>query len=66
MNYGHFSRTRQRDFNIYAKIALKMQDLDTITLSKHDKIVKKVKKVVSTRWLSLHASVDGVSNECVG
>ena len=29
-------------------------------------VVRKVKKAVSTRWLSLHASVNGVYDEFVG
>ena len=43
-----------------------MHDLDTIPSNKHDKVLRKLKKDVSTRWLSLRASVDEVCDECVG
>ena len=42
-----------------------MHDLNTFTTSKHKKVVRNVKKVVSIRWLSLQASVDGVCDEYV-
>ena len=42
-----------------------MNDLDTLPSNKHKKVVRKVKKAVSTRWLSLHASVDGLYNNYV-
>ena len=42
-----------------------MNDLDTLPLNKHKKVVRKLKKAVSTRWLSLHASVDGLYNNYV-
>ena len=59
-----FSRTRQKFEN--ARTALKMHDLNTLTTSKHKNLVKRQKKVVSIRWLSLHISVDGVYDEYAG
>ena len=42
-----------------------MYDLDTLPSNKLKKVVRKAKKVVSSRWLSLHASVDEVYYEYV-
>ena len=61
-----FFRNSPKWLNIYAKAALKMHDLDTIPSNKHDKVVRKQKKAVRTRWLSLHVSVDEGCDECVG
>ena len=43
-----------------------MHDLDTLPSNKHKKVARRVKKGVRTRWLSLHASADGVYDEYVG
>ena len=40
--------------------------MNTLPDKKHKNVVKKVKKAVNTRWISLHASVDGVYEEYVG
>ena len=39
-----------------------MHDLDTLRKT----VVRKVKKAVVTRWLSLHAAVDGICDEYAG
>ena len=43
-----------------------MHNMNTLPDKKHKNVVKKVKKAVNMRWLSLHASVDGVYEEYVG
>ena len=43
-----------------------MSDLDTLPEEKRKAVVKKVKKVVVTRWLSLHAAVDDIYDEYAG
>ena len=43
-----------------------MHDKETLPDNRRKKDVKKVKEAVSTRWLSLHASFDGVCEEYVG
>ena len=43
-----------------------MHDVETLPDNKHKNVAKKVKKAVNMRWLSLHASVDGVYEEYVG
>ena len=40
--------------------------MKTLPDNKHKNVVKKVKKAVNMRWLSLHASADGVYEEYVG
>ena len=47
-------------------MAHKMHNMETLLDNKYKNVVKKVKKAVNTRWLSLHASVDGVYEEYVG
>ena len=39
--------------------------METLVDNKHKNVVKKLKKAVNTRWLSWHASVDGVYKEYV-
>ena len=43
-----------------------MHNMETLPDNKRENVVKKIKKAVNTRWLSLHASVDGVDEEYVG
>ena len=44
-----------------------MHDLDSLPPKKKKNVVKKKKKkAVNTRWLSLHASVDGIYDEYPG
>ena len=43
-----------------------MHDLDTLPEKKRKTVVRKVKKAVVTRWLSLHAAADGVYDEYAG
>ena len=40
--------------------------METLLDNKRKNVVKKVKKSVNTRWLSLHAFVDGVHEEYFG
>ena len=40
--------------------------METSLYNKHKNVVKKGKKSVSMRWLSLHAFADGVHEEYVG
>ena len=40
-----------------------MHNMEILLDNKHKNVVKKVKKAVNTRWLSLHAFVDGVYKE---
>ena len=40
--------------------------METLPDSKRKNVVKKVKKADNMRWLSLHASVDGVYEEYPG
>ena len=61
-----FFKNSSKRLNIFVKTALKMHDLKTLTTNKHKKVVRKVKKVVSIRWLSLQASVDWFHNEYFG
>ena len=63
--WAFFKNSRQR-LNVYAKTTLKIHDLDILSWNKHKNIVRKLKKVASTRWLSLHASVHGMYDEYVG
>ena len=52
-----FFKNSPKRLNIYTKSALKMHDFDTLPAKERKNVVSKVKKAVSTRWLSLHASV---------
>ena len=66
-----FFNNSPKRLNIYLKYeALKtahnIHNMDTLPDSKRKNVVKKVKKAVNMRWLSLHASVDGVYEEYAG
>ena len=52
--------------NIYLKTACNMHNMETLPDNKGKNVAKKVKKAVNRRWLSLHASVDGVYEEYNG
>ena len=43
-----------------------MHNAEILSYNKRKNCVKKVKKAVNTKWLSLHASVDWVYEEYVG
>ena len=43
-----------------------MHNIETLHDNKRKKVVKKVKKAVNTRWVILHASVDGLYEEDAG
>ena len=51
---------------IYIKTALRLRDFNTLQAKRKKNIVKRVKKVCHTRWLSLYAFVDAVYEEYVG
>ena len=61
-----FFKKSPKRLNVYSKTALKMHDLVTLPDKRQKKVVRKVKKAVTTRWLSLHESVDGVYGEYAG
>ena len=61
-----FFKNSPKRLNIYTKTALKMHDLDSLPPKKKKNVVKKIKKAVNTRWLSLHASVDRIYDEYPG
>ena len=61
-----FFKNSPKRLNIYTKTALKMHDLNSLPPKKKKNVVKKIKKAVNTRWLSLHASVDGIYDEYPG
>ena len=63
--WAFFNNSPKR-LNIYLKTAHKIHNIETLPGSKRKDVVKKVKKAVNTRWLSLHASVDIVYEEYVG
>ena len=43
-----------------------MHDLVSLPPKKKKNVFRKIKKAVNTRWLSLHASVDGIYDEYPG
>ena len=61
-----FSNNSPKRLNVYLKTTHKMHNMETLPDNKHKNVVKKAKKAVNTRWLSLHASVDGVYEKYVG
>ena len=65
-NYGYLLTTPPKRVKIYLKTAYKIHNMDTLSNNKYKNLVKKVKKAFKTRWLNLHASVDGVYEEYVG
>ena len=62
---GFFNNPPKR-LNIYLGAAHKIENMETLPDNKRKNVFKKVKRAVNTRWLSLHASVDGVYEEYVG
>lgn len=66
MQLWKFFKNSSKILKVYIKVALKCNTLDIISKRKKRKFVKRVKRAVTTRWLSLHASVDSVFTEYVG
>ena len=50
----------------YIKTTLEARNFDQMSKRQKKKLVRKVKKAVRTRWLSLQASVDSVYQEYIG
>lgn len=63
-----FFKNSAKRLKVYIKVAMQCKLLQSSALSKKRKrnAVKRVKKAVRTRWLSLHASVDSIFEEYVG
>ena len=61
-----FSNNSPKKLDAYLNTAHKMHNTETLPDKKRKNVVKKVRKTVNTRWLSLHASVYGVYEEYVG
>ena len=61
-----FSNNSPKRLDAYLNTAHKMHNTETLPDKKRKNVVKKVRKTVNTRWLSLHASVYGVYEEYVG
>ena len=61
-----FFNNSPKRLNIYLKTAHKIHNMETFSDNKRKNVVKKLKNEVNTRWLSLHASVNGVYEEYVG
>ena len=61
-----FFNNSPKRLNIYLKTAHKIHNMKTFSDNKRKNVVKKLKNEVNTRWLSLHASVNGVYEEYVG
>ena len=64
--YSTMDLFQELTLNVYSKTALKMHDVERLPDKRRKKVVRKVKKAVTTRWLSLHASGDGVYDEYAG
>ena len=63
--WSFFKKSAKR-LKVYVKVALGVRNFDAMSKKQKKKLVRKVKKAVRTRWLSLHASVDSISQEYVG
>ena len=56
---GIFNNSPKR-LNVHLKTAHKMHNMKTVPDNKRKNVFKNIKKAVNTRYLILHASVDGV------
>ena len=56
---GIFNSSPKR-LNVHLKTAHKMHNMKTVPDNKRKNVFKNIKKAVNTRYLILHASVDGV------
>ncbi|CAB4007153.1 zinc finger 862-like, partial [Paramuricea clavata] len=63
--WSFFKKSPKR-LKIYIKVTLGVRNFDAMSKRQKKKLVRKVKKAVRTRWLSLNASVDSISQEYVG
>ena len=61
-----FFKNSPKQLKTYIKTTLEARNFDQISKRQKKKLVRKVKKAVRTRWLSLQASVDSVYQEYVG
>ena len=58
-----FSNNSPKRLHVYLNTAHKMHNMETMPDKKRKNGVKKVKKALNARWLSLHASIYGVYKE---
>ena len=61
-----FFKNSPKHLKGYIKVTLQSRNFDSMSRPQKKMLVRKVKKAVRTRWLSLHASVDSVFHEYVG
>ena len=65
--WAFFNNSPKR-LNICLNPAQKIRNMETLPGSKRENVVKKLiqVKAINTRWLSFHASVDGVYEKYIG
>ena len=61
-----FFKNSPKRLKTYIKTKLEGRNFDQMSKRQKEKLVRKVKKIVRTKWLSLQASVDSVYLEYVG
>ena len=61
-----FLKNSPKRLKTYIKTTLEARNFDQMSKRQKKKFVRKVKKAVRTRWISLQASVDSVYQEYVG
>ena len=61
-----FLKNSPKRLKTYIKTTLEARNSDQMSKRQKKKLVRKVKKAVRTRWLSLQASVDSVYQEYIG
>ena len=61
-----FFKNSPKRLTIYIKTAMQLKNFEHLPQKEQNMVVKRVKKAVCTRWLSLHASVDSVHAEYAG
>ena len=61
-----FLKNSPKRLKTYIKTTLEARNFDQMSKRQKKKLVRKVKKAVRTRWLSLQASVDSVYQEYIG
>ena len=61
-----FFKNSPKRLKTYIKTTLEARNFDQMSKRQKKQLVRKVKKAVKTRWLSLQASVDSVYQEYVG
>ena len=61
-----FFKNSPKQLKTYIKTKLEGRNFDQMSKRQKEKLVRKVKKVVRTKWLSFQASVDSVYQEYIG